>query len=46
MKHLLKLEKKAGVEFKDDSLKKDYDEYMDKLIENAKTSSSSSSSNN
>ena len=43
---LIEVRKKAGVEFKDDSLKKDYDEYMDKLIENAKSSSSSSSSSN
>ena len=40
---LIEVRKKAGLEFKDDSLKKDYDEYMNKLIDNAKSSSTSNS---
>ena len=40
---LIEVRKKAGLEFKDDSLKKDYDEYMNKLMENAKSSSTSNS---
>lgn len=40
---LIEVRKKAGLEFKDDSLKKDYDEYMNKLMENAKSSSKSNS---
>ena len=40
---LIEVRKKAGLEFKDDSLKKDYDEYMNKLIENAKSSNTSNS---
>lgn len=35
---LIEIRKEAGVEFKDDSLKKDYDELMNKLIENASSS--------
>ena len=31
---LIKIRENAGIEFKDDSLKKDYDELMDQLIEN------------
>lgn len=40
---LIEVRKKAGLKFKDDSLKKDYDEYMNKLIENAKSSNTSNS---
>ena len=40
---LIEVRKKAGLKFKDDSLKKDYDEYMNKLMENAKSSSTSNS---
>ena len=40
---LIEVRKKAGLEFKDDFLKKDYDEYMNKLMENAKSSSTSNS---
>ena len=36
---LIEIRKNAGVEFKDDSLKKDYDELMEQLIENASNSS-------
>lgn len=32
---LIEIRKEAGIEFKDDSLKKDYDELMDQLIESA-----------
>ncbi len=39
---LIAIREKEGVTFKDDALKKDYDNLMDKLIENAKNSSSSS----
>lgn len=39
---LIEIRKEAGIEFKDDSLKKDYDELMDKLIESANNSAANS----
>lgn len=39
---LKEIRKKNGVSFKDDALKKDYDELMDQLIENASSSNTSS----
>lgn len=35
---LIEIRKNAGIEFKDDSLKRDYDELMEQLIENASSS--------
>ena len=39
---LIEIRKEAGIEFKDDSLKKDYDELMDQLIASVSSSSTAS----
>ena len=39
---LIEIRKEAGIEFKDDSLKKDYDDLMNQLIENASSSTTAS----
>ena len=39
---LIEIRKDAGIEFKDDSLKKDYDELMDQLIASVSSSSTAS----
>ena len=38
---LIEIRKESGIEFKDDSLKKDYDDLMNQLIESANTTANS-----
>ena len=39
---LIEIRKEAGIEFKDDSLKKDYDELMDQLLDSVNTNNTAS----